>query len=215
MEIQAPTTTDAWKAVLNLIMTKGKDFKDDEDRTCREILNLSVTIENPDVAPDEPVERIRKFDKWFYPSKEELVNIIFNQYDLPLYEYTYGSRLFGYQGKIDQINSYVIPLLKKNPTSRRATIVVVDPQEDAQMHNRNAPALVSLHFKIDDGKLRLTSVIRSNDYFIGWPANIYQLAMLQRYVAQELSARVGALTTYSVSAHLFDEYFEDIEEVLQ
>jgi len=212
--IRRKTALEAWQAVLRGILDEGKDFKDNDGRVCREMINMEVVIEHPDVAPDEPIDKVRKINKWFYPSKEELVNIIFNQFELPLYEYTYGSRLFGFRGKVDQVNGYVIPLLKKNPTSRRATTVVMDPTIDMQMHNRNAPGLVSLHFKIVDGALSMTGIIRSNDFFIGWPANVYQASMLQKYVAEELGVRIGPLTTYSFSAHLFEEYMDDIRSVL-
>lgn len=215
MELRLPTAMDAWKAALHHIVAKGKDFKDNDKRTCKEVLNLSVTIEHPEIGIEEPIDTIKRMEKWVYPSKDELVSIIFNELELPLYDYTYGSRIFGYQEMQDQINDYIIPLLTENPSSRRATVITVDPNKDLDLKNRNAPGLISLHFKVAEGKLVLTSVIRSNDYFIGWPANVYQLAALQQYVAKQLGLQQGALTTYSISAHVFAEYKEDIEEVLR
>lgn len=215
MELHLPTAMDAWKAALHHIISKGKDFKDNDKRVCREVLNLSVTIEHPEIGIDEPIDAIKKTEKWVYPSKDELVTIIFNEAELPLYDYTYGSRIFGYQGTHDQVNNYIIPLLKENPASRRATIITIDPQKDLNMKNRNSPGLVSLHFKVAEGKLLMTSVIRSNDYLIGWPANVYQLASLQHYVAEQLGLQQGPLATYSISAHVFMEYEEDINEVLR
>jgi thymidylate synthase (methanogen type) len=215
MEIILPTAQDAWKATLHSIIEKGKEFKDNDHRDCKELLNVSVTITSPDVGIEEPIDTIKKIDKWVYPSKDELISIIFNEIEQPLYEYTYGSRIFGYQGTIDQINDYIIPLLKENPMSRRASIVTIDPRKDLNIKNKNAPGLISLHFKIHDEKVLLTAVIRSNDFFIGWPANIYQLAALQYYVAEQLERRVGPLTTYSISAHLFMEYSEEIQKVLE
>lgn len=215
MELRLPTAMDAWKAALHHIMEKGEDFKDKDKRICKEVLNLSVTINHPEIGIEEPIDTIKKTEKWVYPSKDELVSIIFNELELPLYDYTYGSRIFGYQGVQDQVNDYIIPLLRENPTSRRATVITVDPQKDLNVKNRNAPGLVSLHFKIAEGRLLLTSVIRSNDYLIGWPANVYQLAALQHYIADQLGLQQGPLTTYSISAHVFTEYEEFIEEVLQ
>ncbi|MBN1275489.1 hypothetical protein JXA12_04335 [Candidatus Woesearchaeota archaeon] len=215
MELSLPTAMDAWKAALSHILDYGENFTDDDGRTCREVLNLSVTIKHPDVGLDDPIDRIRKNERWVYPPKDELIGIIFNQWDLPLYDYTYGSRIFGYQEVFDQINEYVIPLLRKNSTSRRAFALTVDPLKDLHLTNRNVPGLISLHFKVKEGKLLLTSVIRSNDFFIGWPANAYQLGSLQKYIADELELGVGALATYSISAHVFEEQLEDIHEVLQ
>jgi thymidylate synthase (methanogen type) len=213
MEIVANNALEAWRAALAHVMGEGKDFTDPDRRTCREVLNLAIRIERPDLGIDEPVEVVRRINKWVYPSKEELVSIIFNEIDIPLYDYTYGSRLFGYGEELDQINGYIIPLLKKNPSSRRAVALMLDPMKDLRLGNRNAPCLVSLHFKVDEGRLLLTSVIRSNDIFIGWPANVYQLAALQQHVAEELGLKVGALMTYSISAHVFIEHAEDVERV--
>jgi thymidylate synthase (methanogen type) len=214
MDVSSQTTMEAWIATLKTILEKGENFDDSDGRVCREVLNLSVTIEHPDVAPDEPIDHIKKINKWFYPSKEELSNIIFNQFDLPLYEYTYGSRLFSHQGVLDQITNYLIPLLRQNPYSRRGTVIVIDPSHDMKIRSRNMPGLVSIHAKVDKGKLRFTAIIRSNDMFIGWPANIYQLVSLQRYVAQELQLGVGAITTYSISAHVFLDYEEEIQRIM-
>lgn len=214
MEIEAPTAMDAWKLALAHIMERGEDFRDDDLRTCREVLNLSVKVEHPEVGNDEPMEVVRKIDKWVYPSKDEMAGIVFNQLELPLYDYTYGSRIFGYQGKLDQVNGFIIPLLKKNLSSRRASIITIDPLRDLDVNNRNIPGLISLHFKVYERRLMVTSVIRSNDFFIGWPANFYQLATLQKYIADELGLQQGALTTYSISAHVFMEYSEDIDKVL-
>ncbi len=213
MEVIAPTAMDLWKIVLSKVMTEGKDFIDDDGRICREVFNLLMTIEHPEVGIDEPIDYMRKKDKWLYPRKDELTNIIFNQYDLPLYDYTYGSRLFGYE-QLDQINDYIIPLLRKKINSRRATAIIINPKKDLNTNNLNMPALISIHFKIRDKKLIMTATIRSNDLFIGWPANIYQLAMLQKYVAEKLEVTPGILSVLSFSAHIFKDYFEDIKEVL-
>lgn len=215
MHITLPTATDAWKQALATIEKEGKDFTDDTARTCRELLGITITIQHPDVAVDEPIELVSKNKRWNYPSKEELANIIFNKVDIPFYDYTYGSRLFNYQGNIDQINDYIIPLLKKTPASRRATAILYDPQQDQDPNNRNAPGLISLHFKIDEDKLTMTSVIRSNDMLIGWPANIYQLATLQQYIAEKLGVKQGPLSTISISAHLFLDNKEVLEEALK
>jgi thymidylate synthase len=212
--IERPTALDAWKAALDIILKQGVDFVDSDSRVCKELLNLTVVIQHPDVASDEPIELVRKIDKWFYPSKEELINIIFNQYDLPFYEYTYGSRLFGYGKVLDQINGYVLPLLKKHPSSRRACAIIMDPATDMHITNSNTPSLMSVHFRLIDGFLHMTAVIRSNDFFIGWPANIYQLATLQRFLAQELSVKIGPLTTLSHSAHIFLDQIDDVQQVL-
>ena len=74
---------------------------------------------------------------------------------------------------------------------------------------------MSIYFKIIDNELTVTTVIRSNDMFIGWPANIYQIYLLQQYVAKAIGIKTGSITTISHSAHVFDEYKEEVEQVLR
>ena len=215
MELILPTALDAWKAALHQIRAQGRLFRDADAREGWELLNLTVTIEHPQVGVDEPIDLLRTFDRWVYPSKDELLNIVFQERELLLYDYTYGNRIFHYQNVKDQINTYVLPLLREHPLSRRAMVITIDPLADLVHGNRNAPGLISVHFRLVDDLLLMTAVVRSNDFFIGWPANIFQLASLQHYVAEKLGVRVGSLSTHSLSAHVFSEYVNEVEEVLR
>ncbi len=59
------------------------------------------------------------------------------------------------------------------------------------------------------------SVIRSNDLFFGWPANIYQVSILQKFVAERIGCELGNIQTVSVSAHIFEDQFDDIKKILR
>ncbi|MFH1072688.1 MAG: thymidylate synthase [Nanoarchaeota archaeon] len=215
MEINEETTYKAWKEALRHIVSQGKTFTDHENRKCREILNLFLTITSPKEDILIPIETLTKFDRWVYPSIEELSNIIFTKKKIATIHYTYGSRIFNFQDKINQINEFIIPLLKADPNSRRAVIMLYDPVTDSKTFNKEIPSLLFIYFKIQEKKLQLIGFIRSNDFFIGWPTNIYQLYKLQELVAQELGIEQGSLTTISNSAHIFEEYIELINEVLR
>ena len=78
----------------------------------------------------------------------------------------------------------------------------------------NVLGLTLLHFRIIEGKLHISAVIRTSGFFTGWPANIFQLAKLQEFIANTLSMPSGPITTISLSAHLHTDTFEDVEEVL-
>lgn len=213
MEVQEKTVLDAWKKSLRYVKDNGADFLDGDNRKCREVLNLTIIIENPEKDYEKPIDMMQQFD-WIYPSKDELESIILNKEHSASYEYSYGPRIFNFRGK-DQINDFVIPLLKKDPTSRRAIITLFDPSTDSNVLSKNIPSLLYMYFKIKDNRLTLTCSIRSNDLFIGWPGNIYQIVMLQKRVAELLGLKLGMLTTISGSAHVFHEHFEMIEKILQ
>jgi thymidylate synthase len=61
----------------------------------------------------------------------------------------------------------------------------------------------------------MTAVIRSCDLFFGWPANIYQLYVLQKYVSEKVNCEIGTLSTFLASAHIFEDQFENIKKILK
>ncbi|MFA5797382.1 MAG: thymidylate synthase [Candidatus Woesearchaeota archaeon] len=214
MELTEKTTMQAWKAALNYISTEGEDFIDHEQRVCREILNLCVVITDPTSDFEKPIDAMRSFDL-VYPSTDELAAIIFSKDSSNMFEYSYGPRMFNYLGQKDQINDFIIPLLRKDPSSRRGVVSLFNPVKDLDIHSKNIPSLMFIAFKIKKGALHITCFIRSNDFFIGWPGNIYQIAILQRFVAEKLAVSIGSLTTISSSAHLFHEHFDMIAHILK
>ncbi len=214
MEIIETTTLQAWKSALSHIKSSGEDFIDHDDRTCREVLNLNITVNDPKKDFEKPIDMMQEFE-WVYPAKEELSSIILNKTPSAAYEYTYGPRIFNYANQIDQINSFIIPLLKKDPSSRRAILSLFNPVTDSNNVSKNMTSLLFIYFKIKNNKLELTCFIRSNDFFIGWPGNIYQIFVLQKYTAEKLNIDTGALTTISCSAHIFHEHFEYIDSIIK
>jgi len=215
MEIIKKNALDAWKESLREIIQKGKDFKDREDRVCREILNMAITVEIPEQSINLPINFMKNIDKWVYPSKEELESIMLDKNTSNLYKYTYGPRIFNFQSQKNQVEEFIIPLLKKDQDSRRALIVLYDPLNDSRIENKDIPSLALIYFKIKNKKLNITCFIRSNDMFIGWPANVYQIFTLQKLVAESLSVKTGSITTFSASAHVFEEHFEDVQELIK
>jgi thymidylate synthase len=213
MEITEKTTFEAWKKALKYIMDYGSDFTDKDDRICREVLNLVVNVENPSSDFEKPIDIMQQFE-WVYPTKEELSSIIFNKEESATYEFSAGSRIFNYQKVRDQINDFVIPLLRKDPNSRRAIISLFNPITDADISSKDIPSLMIIYFKIVNDTINLTCVLRSNDFFVGWPGNSYQMMMLQRYVAEKIDVKAGKITTMSGSAHMFHENFDMINKIL-
>lgn len=213
MIITEKTCIESWKKALKAILDEGVDFMDTDKRQCRELLNLVINIEQPEKDYDKIIDELKKFE-WTYPSVEELASIILNKENLAMYEYSYGPRIFNFLGNKDQVNDFIIPLLKNDPNSRRAVISLFNPQTDSEVLNKNVPSLMFIQYKIRDGKLNCTFLIRSNDLFIGWPGNVYQIYLLQKHVAEKLGLKTGMLSTISCSAHAFHEHFENVNEVL-
>ncbi|MEM4182066.1 MAG: thymidylate synthase [Candidatus Pacearchaeota archaeon] len=212
MEIIEDSALKAWKKALRIILEKGTTFKDRRERICKEILNLRITIKDSSTV-NLPLNILNGFNKWVYPSLEELKNAILEKEENHAYYYHYAERAFHFNGK-NQIDNYVIPLLKKDPTSKRAIVVFYFPEEDSSLSKKETPGMVLMNFNIREDKLHSTTVIRSNDLFFGWPANIVQTYFLVEYISKELNYPIGDMTTLSISAHIFEDQFEYINEVL-
>ena len=215
MEIKKDTSLEAWKQTLKAILEKGKIMTDKDKRQSKEILNIIIKIRHPEKDITRPIEIMRSLKKWVYPDLEELRDVFFKKEASSLYYYTYGARIFNYSHDLDQVEDYVIPLLKKDPSTRRAAIILYHPVIDSKITMKENPSLTAIFFKIRKNKLDTTTVLRSNDMFIGWPANIYQVYLLQKYIAGQLGLETGSLTTISHSAHIFEEYKKEVEEILR
>lgn len=200
--IRANNIMDAWRNALRRIKEKGFVFNDDEGRFCHEVENLVLIVE--DVSNiEQPLHWIRAQSDWHYPTNDELERALFEASEEQS-RYAYGARIFSYHNKLNQLDGHVIPLLKEHPQSRRAIVALSDPMID-EVNMRNVVSLLSVWFRVIEGKLHVTGVLRSSDFLLGWPANMYHLALLQKYVSERLKIERGSITTISLSAHYFEE----------
>jgi len=206
MELKNDNAKELWKNALKTILETGDEYLDNENRTCKELINFQLVLENPSSEKiEQPIDFINSFQEWIYPSKEELTSIMFKEVQAPVYEHTYGGRIFRFADIKDQMRDFIFPLLKENPDSRRAVVSIYNPVEDSDTTNKNTPGLMYLNFRIKNNKLLITAHIRSNDVLFGWPANLFQIYKIQQYVSKELGIENGNITTISNSAHVFLE----------
>jgi thymidylate synthase len=212
--IEADNALECWKQALKLVSQKGIDFVDQNKKPCRQFLNLVTTVKRPDVNITEPIELLNSFKTWKYPKLEEIKNVVLSSKSSLDYSYSYGQRIFNFDNAVNQIDNFIIPLLKDHPNSRRAVISLWNPPIDSSLTNKQVPGLIAVDFKIVNDSLCITGIIRSNDMLFGWPANIYQLFTLQDYVRKKLDLVFGSLTIVSISAHIFKDQFGIVDQIL-
>lgn len=200
---------------MKTVMEYGNEFLDEDNRVCREANNIQIVLTADAQDLDRPISILNSFEEWKYPPLKEIRNVMLAINPSPDYAYSYGPRIFNFQKKINQVNDFIIPTLQAKPSSRKAIICLWDPVEDSNNLNPDAPGLISLDFKLRDNKLNVTGIIRSNDMFFGWPANIYQIRTIQEYVAKRVGCKIGEIATLSVSAHIFTDQLEHIQKALE
>ncbi len=122
------------------------------------------------------------------------------------FEYTYGERLMAWgTEEVDQIE-YIVKKLSDSPHSRRAVATTWDPRRDTV--SDEVPCLNHFVFMVRESCLDLSVMIRSNDMYGAWLANIYALTELLEHVAKRVNQDPGTITTLSVNAHIYDHDWE-------
>lgn len=181
---------DAWQYALTQIQLNGHDVITEDRARIRELLNLQLEILHP--LQGFPIQG----SGWDLPALEVYAQELCNfSYDCKGFDYAYNERM----GR--QIH-YITEMLKKYPTSRRATAYLWLPEKDLET-KLHKPCQIAVSYLIRNNKLYASHFFRSHDFKAAWPQNIYGLAKLQEQIANNIGCETGSLTTFSVSAHYY------------
>jgi len=131
-------------------------------------------------------------------------------------DYTYRERLCHvlscmngldeiYESQIDVI----IKLLKNTPNTNQAVLQIAKPS-DCLLDD--PPCLRHIDIKIKDEHINFYPYFRSWDLWGGFPANLAGIAVLQKYMADEIGLRVGSMIASSKGLHIYD-YAEELAKI--
>ena len=144
-------------------------------------------------------------------------------------DYTYGERLFkifdGYSNEdahpiyYDQVSHY-IKLLKKTPNTNQAILQVADPRDHRlgdppclrHIDMRIKKRLVDGMFSTYVSELIFYPYFRSWDLWGGFPANLAAIAVLQKYMADEIGVDAGPICASSKGLHIYG-YVEELAKL--
>lgn len=125
--------------------------------------------------------------------------------------YTYHNRMAAMKNcsgeDIDQIQ-FVIEDLKRNPSSRRAVILVRNAED---VSSDDPACLQHIQFFIRNGKLECKVLFRSNDACKASFMNMFALIMLQKRVADALGLPLGPYTHRANSYHCYERDFASLD----
>jgi thymidylate synthase len=138
-------------------------------------------------------------------------------------QYTYGSRLnnyiegYKYKGsKNDILQVYskgqiehFVRVLKETPNTNQAVLQVAQPS-DCLLND--PPCLRHIDLKVRDNKLNFYPYFRSWDLWGGFPANLAGIAVLQKYMADEIGIQPGFILASSKGLHIY-EYAEELAKI--
>lgn len=96
----------------------------------------------------------------------------------------------------------IIELLKKDPNSRRAIININVPNKN-RIETKDDPCTICLSYRIRDGKLDSTAIMRASDCRYGLLNDLIFFISLQKYIANRLNLKYGSYTHFSISMHMY------------
>lgn len=194
--LHSPTIGAAWLDVARHILADGIASRYD-GRPVREVSLVTLAVERPDPA-DEIIAR--------YADPERLAWMHANFADhSPVAALggadSYATRLLDYEhtGR-DQV-AWVIDRLRRDPTSRSATITTLQPRTDSAY----IPCVSLLDFWLPEGAVELITYAHSIDFGAKGYGNLAELVTLQQRVAGELGLAPGRLLLIVKSAHVYEE----------
>lgn len=113
---------------------------------------------------------------------------------------------FGHKSQLH----YVIHELKNNPDSTR---IITNLWDVSNLHNMAlTPCVYETQWSVADGKVVLEVGVRSNDFALGLPNNVFQYSILHRLVAKEAGLPCGDMIYRIHNLHYYDRHEEELEK---
>lgn len=127
----------------------------------------------------------------------------------------YGYRWRKHFGR-DQIKC-LINLLQKEPLSRHGVVIAWDPGQDglSTIKKSNVPCPFCFVVNIIGGRLNLHLIMRSNDFYLGTPADVSGFALLQCILAQKLGYKPGIYSHSVSNCHIYENQYGPAKELLK
>lgn len=131
----------------------------------------------------------------------------------------YGARIqeatCEYSGDTFNQLKMIEDMLREHPESRQAVIHIKQPRDLMKYPTKDVNCTVCLQFFIRDERLYLTTYMRSNDLWMGFPNDVFQFTALQIYLAMKLNVRLGTYTHIAGSLHLYERDYQTAVKNIQ
>ena len=218
--VRVSNNHDGYLEVINTLFEKGVK-QESRNGTTLEVQDLMIEVANPlEMAPNgvrpgyavsigwvEGLQLIAGITDSALTTQVQPNFRAFMEHEDARFWGAYGPRLR------DQL-PIIVGRLAADPDTRQAVTTLWDPKYDAAGGKKDHPCTTAFVFQIRDGKLNMSTLMRSNDLYWGWPYDSQQFAMLQLTMAGALRVPVGTYTHHAVSAHLYEPHWVAAREML-
>jgi thymidylate synthase len=203
--LYSATIGESWFAVARRILVDGIASRYD-DLPIRELSLVTLVVARPDPA-DEIIARHAEPERlaWMHANFTDHARVAaLGDAD------SYATRLFDYEHSGRDQVQWVIDRLRKDPTSRSATITTFQPHTDTSY----LPCVSLLDFWLPADAVELVVYAHSIDFGAKGYGNLVELAALQHHVADALGLPVGRLVMTVKSAHVYETELDYVAGVL-
>ena len=211
------TFAEAYLAVLRQIRQSPQYETATRGKTAIETTNVSFTILDP--IARSPYIAARKANivfnhaetLWYLTGRDDLDMIAYYAPTLrPLSSdgriltgTAYGPRLFkpiGADGRCQF--DRVIELLRRDPDTKRATLLIMHPDELVDPTNPDVACTLGLQLMLRAGRLHMSAYMRGNDATIGLLGDVFAFTFIQELAARRLGVGLGSYAHHVGSMHI-------------
>lgn len=201
--IHSNSSSDSWIKVSKYLLEHGTRVGN-----LIEELNLMVVITqfNSNKGFDEKFREVFGDDRVDYASSVSFVLPIkkngileYNHIKDKWYS-TYWGRMIKWNGEYNQIEN-VIKILSSGKSVKRCELVVYEPKRDSR-NPYSQPCLMMIDLKPRNGKLYLTSVLRSNRVSKSGYADYSSMIQLGKFLSRESNLKLEKVSILACSSHL-------------
>jgi thymidylate synthase len=118
------------------------------------------------------------------------------------YHQSYWGRMVSWRGEFNQVEN-VIKILKTGKAVKRCELIIFDPIRDAR-NPYSQPCMIAIDLKPRDGKLYLTSIIRSNRVSKSGYADYTALVEMGQFLSEQSGLELGKVSVLACSCHIGD-----------
>lgn len=223
--IVAENIDEAWKCWYDIITHDAGSEESRDGAVVGEIINAVTIIKDPTrCILKSPIRKLPMRYMigellWYLSGNPELkaIQLYTSAWDrmsdnTATVNSNYGDRiqhaLCEFSGDTFDQLKMVEEMLTAHPESRQAVIHIKQARNLNKYPTKDVNCTVCLQFFIREGKLYMTTYMRSNDLWMGFPNDVFQFTAIQIYLAMRLGVKLGSYTHIAGSLHLYDRDYQ-------
>ena len=216
---------DIYKGIINSVLSYGRDDASPRGMPTKELYNVGFKLSR---AQNSIILNPTRKMNYAYAAIEMLGLMQHGKYNVEPYTW-YNKQMLRYinedTGEWDgsyatRLTVYkqlekMYEILKDDPFSRRAVIGIYNPAHDFHDYeSKDICCTLNFTFRVRNGRLNMTGMMRSNDILLGLPYDMTQFTFLQSVLACWLGLEMGDYYHFAVNLHAYEQDIPKLKAIL-